>query len=381
MKFSIEYNKLVSALSFPNTVLADKSVEDKMKNVIFMVNEGSVKVVGWNVFTFSRTDVTPISVEDVPESGEVFQVKASNLNKIIQSFSTLAKTHVEKLEFSYEGVKIMLSVYEVANSEEDARLSQVSRFLLENVPIMSNVQKDITKEFPEDVSLLPSGDLAFYIDSLTPIMSNDSSNTNASKLNFDSEYVYVRTSYMSGLLKNKLPEAFRDLTLSYSSVSFIKKLTESNDDIGVCKLDNYLCIQSGSTEAFLRYQKVKINYKTYLDKLSKEKGVRVDRLYLKDVLRRMSNLSPDGQMQITDDSLEVSNGNFSQSIPLNTVKQGTSGISFKVSIKFFESAILGRDEVFTGDVFIYFVQQIRGYMIFMMDKTGAWISNTQVTGV
>ena len=40
----------------------------------------------------------------------------------------------------------------------------------------------------------------------------------------------------------------------------------------------------------MRYQKVKINYSMYVSKRSKDKGFVVDRLYLKDVLRRMSTV-------------------------------------------------------------------------------------------
>lgn len=380
MKISLKYDELVETLGFATTVLSDKSVEDKMKNVIFLVEEDSVRVVGYNAFTFSRTEIENISVEDIPGNGWQFQVRAANLLKILSSFSSLSKTKVDGVDFEEDGVRVKISIHENAIKEEDERLSQTCVFQMENIPIMNNVMKDINMDFPEDVELVDSADLSLYLESLLPLMSNDSASKNESKLNFASDYVFVMSAQMSAYFKNKLPDAFKGLTLSYSSVNFLKKLTEGSNDINICRIDKYLCIQSNNTEAFMRYQNIKIKYQAYLQRLNKDKGIVVDRLYLKDVLRRMSNISPDGKMVITDTGiLEVSNSNFYQEIPLIKVKDGTAGISFNVSVSFLEKAIVGRDDVLSDELFIYFVPTARGYSIFLLDKTGAWLSNTTVT--
>lgn len=380
MKISLKYDELVETLGFATTVLSDKSVEDKMKNVIFLVEEDSVRVVGYNAFTFSRTEIENISVEDIPGNGWQFQVRAANLLKILSSFSSLSKTKVDGVDFEEDGVRIKISIHENAIKEEDERLSQTCVFQMENIPIMNNVMKDINMDFPEDVELVDSADLSLYLESLLPLMSNDSASKNESKLNFASDYVFVMSAQMSAYFKNKLPDAFKGLTLSYSSVNFLKKLTDGSNDINICRIDKYLCIQSNNTEAFMRYQNIKIKYQAYLQRLNKDKGIVVDRLYLKDVLRRMSNISPDGKMVITDTGiLEVSNSNFYQEIPLIKVKDGTAGISFNVSVSFLEKAIVGRDDVLSDELFIYFVPTARGYSIFLLDKTGAWLSNTTVT--
>lgn len=380
MKISLKYDELVETLGFATTVLNDKSVEDKMKNVIFLVDSNSVKVVGYNAFTFSRTEIENVSVEDTPGNGWQFQVRSANLLKILSSFSSLSKTRVDDVDFEEDGVKIKISIHENAIKEEDSRLSQTCVFHMENIPIMNNVMKDINMEFPEDVELVDGADLSLYLESLLPLMSNDSASKNESKLNFASDYVFVMSAQMSAYFKNKLPEAFKGLTLSYSSVNFLKKLTEGSNDINICRIEKYLCIQSNNTEAFMRYQNIKIKYQAYLQRLNKDKGIVVDRLYLKDVLRRMSNISPDGKMTITDTGiLEVSNSNFYQEIPLIKVKEGTAGISFNVSVSFLERVIVGKDEVLSEELFMYFVPTARGYSIFLLDKTGAWLSNTTVT--
>ena len=386
MKFSVKYDSLVNSLGFANAILSDKSVDDKMKNIIFMVEKDRVRVSGYNAFTFSRTDVDFIDVELEESEGmdsgiELFQVKQDSLNKVLSSFSSLSKTKVNKVQFSYEGVRVKVEVFEEAIKEEDSRLSQVSDFMIENVPLLSNIKKDILQVFPELTDMVPSAELGLYIDSLLPVMNNDSAGTNASKINFAEDYVFVFTSLMSGFVKNKLPDSFKDFTLSYSSISFLKKLTDSSESIMVAKIDKYLCVQGGNTEAYIRYQNVRMTYKPFIERMSKEKGISIDRLYLKDVLKRMGNMAPDGKMTINSDSLEVTNGNFSQAIPLNKVKPGTEGISFNVSIKRLSDAIIGRDDVFSGDLFIYFVPLSRSYSVYISDRTGSWLSNTQVVGI
>ena len=74
----------------------------------------------------------------------------------------------------------------------------------------------------------------------------------------------------------------------------------------------------------------------------------------------------------------VNNSNFNQTIPLNN-KKDADGVSFNISIPVLEKTILGKDEVFTNDLFIYFVDTARGYLVFLSDSTGAWFSSTQVT--
>ena len=110
MKLTVGYEELSKVLNFTNTIINNKSVDDKLKNVIFLVSgSGEAKVAGYNQFTFGRTLLESAEVEDIPESGWEFQVKADALNKILSSFSNLFKTKVEKLDFSVDGVRIKVT--------------------------------------------------------------------------------------------------------------------------------------------------------------------------------------------------------------------------------------------------------------------------------
>jgi hypothetical protein len=213
-------------------------------------------------------------------------------------------------------------------------------------------------------------------------MNNDSANSTASKLNFAEDYVFTLSSSSSAFIQNKLPDEFKGITLGYSSVGFLKKLCEGTDFISVARDKAYLCIESGNTQAFMRFKPIKINYKTYVQRKSKEKGIAVDRLYMKDVLRRMGSVSVDGKMHIeSNDTLAVMNDVFQQDVPLEQCKEGTKGINIKISIPIMTSLILGSDDVFTSDLYIYFVETARSYLLYIQDKSGTWFSSTQATKV
>ena len=377
MKIKLSFDELSSVLSYVNTILSDKTVDDKMKNVIFLVGDDRATVVGYSALTFSRTELESVELDGV-EGSWSFQVKSGELNKIISSYSALYKTKVEHVEFEKYNNKIRVIIHEEAINEEDSRLAQTGRFLLDDVPILESVKKEISLPFPEESDVIISAELQLFIDSLFPLMSNDSANSLNSKMNFSNDYVFVTSSYINSFLVNKLPDAFKGITLGYSSINFLKKLCSGVDNIEVQRVERYLCIQSGSTQAFLKYQKVKIKESSIVSKMSNENGIVLDRLYLKDVLKRMSVSSQDGMVVMSEYGLEVSNSGFAQTIPLNNKKGDVDNLKFKISVPVLSKTIIGDDSMFPPELFLYFVKSANGYIVFVKDATGSWFSTIQV---
>lgn len=378
MKLRVSYSELQSVLGYVNTILSDKTVDEKMKNVIFLVEDGLATVVGYSSLTFSRTKLNDCETEDVEDKWS-FQVKSSELNKIISSYNNLYKTKVDYIDFVEFKNKIKVVIHEEAIKEEDSRLSQTGNFLLDNIPLLEAIKREITLDFPEETDSILSSDLLLYIDSLFPLMSNDSASSLVSKLNFAKDYIFVTASYISSFFVNRLPDAFKDLTLGYSSVNFLKRLCDGVESIDVQRLDKYLCIESGMTEAFLRYQRVKVKHEPYVNRMSSDNGIVLDRLYLKDVLKRMSVSSQDGVAKMVEDGLEVSNEGFTQIIPLNNKKGEVDTLRFKMSVPVMVKTILGDDNVMPEELFLYFVKTgASGYLLYVKDSTGAWFSVIQV---
>lgn len=378
MKISVGFDELNKVLNFSSTILSDRIVEDKMKNVIFIVYKDCVKVCFYNALTFCRTTLEDVKSIEGVEGEWIFQVKFSDLTKIISGYSNLSKTKVDEFTFSDDVSKIRVSVSEVAVNEGDTYLNQTSKFTIDNVSVIDSIEKDVKMEFPDGASLVPSGDVLVYVDSMLPIMSNDTGNAIANKLNFADDYVFVLSSFMTAFFKNKLPDEMKKITLGYSSVNFLKKLCELGD-LCIKKIDKFICVSVGMSEAFMRYQPIRMRYQQYIDRFSRESGVLLNRMYFKDVLRRMGCMATDGVCKITEDGyLSVENSNFSQVIPLIKVKGDVAGVSFKISVSTIEKLVIGRDNVFPEELFLYIKKEGSGYALFFSDSTNAWFTQTQV---
>ena len=380
IKLGLSYDELSSALGMSSIILSDKMVEEKLKNVIFIVKKDSVCICFYNSLTFCRTEVEKVVVEGIEdEKTWIFQVKAADLTKVLSGFSSLYKTKVDSIRFEENKSKIKISIDEVALEEADSRLNQTSVFNLDNVPLTESVRKDIEMEFPDDPEIVFKGDLDLYVSSLLPLM-NSASNLE-SKLNFADDYVFVIAAYMSVFFKNKLSDQMKNMTLGYSSVSLIKRLcdTVEGNDISVKKTDKYLCMQAGNTEAFMRHQPVKIKYQQYIKMMSRDNGVVLNRLYFKDVLKRVGMVSTEGKLTILDDGdITIETPNFNQMIPTEKTRGEVSGVNFKFSINLFERLIVGSDKIFPEEIFLYIVKAESRYALFFTDKKGAWFSMTQV---
>jgi hypothetical protein len=382
MKVSVPFSDLNSALGYINPVLADKSVKPENKNVIFIVTADEVKIAAYNAFTMCRTVLNNAEVEDVFDMWQ-FQVKATDVNKIISAFSNLSKTKAEFIDFENEDVHIKVTVHERALKEEDSCLSQDSSFELQSSAIARKINEELLADFPESPVLYASGDLLLYLDPMVPMLTDDTSNGIASRLNFAHDYVFVTSPSWSAFMQNKLSEEFHNLCLGYSSVVFFKKLCEGSENISIARTPTYLCIEVGNTQAFMRYKPVKVTYSAFVSKRSTERGIVLDRPYFRDVLRRMGAVDTDGKLSIISDSaLLVENSSFQQEIPLIKSKGADIvGTRFNASISTLSNLLLGRDEVFSSTVFIYFVNTTRGYMLFLSDSTGAWFTTAQVSSI
>ena len=360
MTVTIPYDDLSRVFGFSSTILSDKIVDEKMKNMIVYVKPDSVKICVYNALTFCRTEIPNAEVADLDKEEVIFQVKSNDISKIISSFASLSRTAVKNVQFTEEANKIRVSIAEEALDEGMSRLSQVSEFMLDNVPIIESIAHDIKMEFPADAEVMSSYDISLYSESLLPLMVNDSASSIGSKLNFADDYVFILTSNMSVFFKNQLPDTFKGITLGYGSVNFLLKLCAKSGggDISVKRTDKYLCVSSESTEAFLRHQPVKIKYAQYIKRFQKELGIVLDRLYFRDVLKRVGNLYGNGVISIIDNGdicIETTEG-FSQIVPVERKRGTVEGITFKISVPLIEKMIIGNDDVFPDKLFIHLVK-------------------------
>lgn len=151
MKVTLSFDEFTSKMGYMNSILSDKSVEEKLKNLIFIVEGNELRLVAYNAFTFVRSTFEDTEIDLDGRDKWNFQIKASEVNKIISAFSNLYKTQAKRIEFSEEGVRIKLLVHEVAKDEADSRLNRDSEFLFESAPLLPKIEEEIKMQFPESV--------------------------------------------------------------------------------------------------------------------------------------------------------------------------------------------------------------------------------------
>ena len=379
MKLSIDFAELQSIINESSIILTDKSVDDKRKNIIFLVTPDSTKLVFYNPFTFARVEAES-AVSDGIEEGEnwVFQVRLSEVQKIMSSYNNLNRTHVETLDFIDAKSKVRMVLHEVANDEEYEFLSRDSVNNLDSIPVISSIITEVSNEVPEDMEDVEVSLLSTYLEGIIPLLTNEGKGV-SSRINFSDKYIFLISNVMSIFYKNALPDSFKNLALGYSSCVYLKKLCDTieGEAMSMKCLDKVVCVSTGKSDTFMRWQPIKIKYDMYINNLKTDNCIQLDRLYLKDVLRRLV-IETDGTFSINkaDSTVVIETPAFTQEIPIEKMKGELEGIKFKINSQTFTKMIAGSDATYPDKVTLCFVANAtgNGYSVYMMDDTSAWMT-------
>lgn len=390
MKLRIPFDILINNLDYVSTVVEDKLLDDSMRNIIFKLSERGVSLIGYNSIAICKTHLQEgdYRVEfgegdlKTSEEGEVMyiQVKSKELNNFLSTFKSLNKTKPSDVLFETINAKIRLTVFEEPVDASDTHLSQPSVWVYDNINVKENVLKEINQKIEEGGQSLQSLDILLYLTTLLPLLSDEGGNSLPSKMHFSKDYVYVMPKMFATLFTNVLPEAFQDVVLSYSALNFLKKVLDHNDVVSVNKTATHVTLVTDTSEALLRYTTKMPDQKVYQNAVKKDNGVGIDKLYLKDVLKRLSisNESITITIKANEEKMEVKNSKFNQVIPLTQVKgmEGLGSVVFKLTPEILNKAVIGDNTgAFPDELFLYVVpQQTSGYTLVFADSTSSWFS-------
>ena len=376
MKVTLKFSELQKVLSYTDAILSDKS-SDKAKNVIFSVKGNDVNIIGDNEFTTSRTHMEYAEVEDIPDEGWLFQIKSADLNKLVSSFSNMARTYVDVIDIKNNNNKLLITVHEIPKEGEDENYAKDAYFNSDILPLPAKIEERVQTQFPEEYVTIDTETLMVYLKAFSSLLTNDVSGT-SSKLSFAEDYVFFTSQDMSAFMLNRLPDQLKDVMLTYSTVMFIRKICDKTSTIDVARTPSSICIRAENTCAFAKYSRVTYNYKIFISKKSTDKGFMIDKMYLGDILKRMENSMPNGIMKIVNDStLVVTNDVYNQEIPLLKVKGDVTGTEFKISVPTFKKLLIG-DDTYPNNLFVYLVDTMRGYVVYVQDESDAWFASAQL---
>lgn len=377
--FFLDYDNLVYLLDNATSVTSDSALKDADKTIFFLIkDEGESIAVAKNSDLFIRVKFTP---ELVKEAGNV-QVNSSELSKILGTFSNLSRTRVESIEFKVHKSKVQVIVHESALDEDYQDFAGDTSYSLDSINIKEKTLQDISVEFDDENAVdVDSMELDIVLSTLLPIM-DSKKGLNNNQIHFASDQIFVMDNRSQIFYKNILPEVFSNSSFRYTSVAYMRKLIQTSNHLRVVISGNKFAIrsESGEVEAYINQLGVRFNYKPTLEKITKEKGIILDRAFLKDIIRRLSIMGSDPKVSIQEDGVHITTESFSRVIPISNSKGNVEGMEFKVNSSLLASMIIGDDSVMSNNLFLYLEPvKPRGIQLTISDDSGAFLSNTKVS--
>lgn len=390
MKVTFNYEGLLQNLIDLSLVVEDVMSSDDMKNVIFKFTKDSISLVGINqLVTFKRelpSDIyrLEISDEELKDGVAYIQVKSKEIIGYLSSYKSLRRTEVEEVELNL--VNNLTIVCKVAERDLENGQTYLSSYNFNNIPIKPNIINNINLSAPEDIEseVVPMVNILFHTRNMLPIMKNDTGLFGQLVFGEDGVVVAFSAAFTT-FMQNKLPSSFSGIKLSYRAISFIDKIFANDEQVTCKKLDRYLYLRSEETnsEAFIVYDSKLPNYAMTKELFVKDHAFVLDRVYLKDILKRLSlvNESIEVKIKCDEDIIEVKNSKFHQTIPILQKKalDEYNQISFKILPDTLNKVIIGSDDEFSSQSFVYYCPQPNGDAVLIFaDSSGQWFSAVKV---
>lgn len=425
MRFSCDYNTLLVNLQDVSNVVEDSLANEDTKNVIFQfkkTEEGNkVVLIGMSpTITFKRPLVEEdfsltLEDSDLDANGVMFmQIKSKDLLAFLNSYKSLRKTRVNEVIFTPERNKFKCMVIEspALSEAESQRLDEellynpdmpdprqetfASSWMFDSIPIKQNMLASINLVAPEgELPVIPRAYFKAYTSSLLPIMENTTSLYG--HLVFSDKHVVGYNKAFTTIMSNALAstEVFSGIRLNYRSVSFIDKIIcngDSEDEISVAKMERYIYFKDESTEAFVVYDTKLVSYQAQLDLFAKDSCVKVDRIYLKDVLKRLSltNDAIEVDIRAEEDHIILKNSHFEQAVPIidKFGMDAYSSVRFKIMPYVLNEAIIGDDDNYAtvredgntdrANTYIYYCKHEKSTSIAFADMSNSWFTIIRV---
>ena len=409
------FKDFLSNLKDIQIVAEDSAINDNRKNIIFQIKDDKVTVMGCCQSIIIKRELNPefYSVEIDSESDSTqynyyyYQIRSKVLINYLNTYANMYKTEVHKLVLeTSENSRLKCTIYEKnkGDTSEEPVLKESYNTLISE-PISGDVVKLLEIELPENAELvdLDTNILKDYTKYLFPQLQSGVGIYSQLVFNRDN-VVATSTSYIS-FFKNRLAETeiFVDMKMIHRVVNILDKLVCTEKELGAdlvedsngdkikklhhakaYKLSNYIYINTGKSEFFVSYDKRIPDYTKYLDSFTKDNGIELDRMYLKDVLKRLS-LDSKLLIEVNLDTIEgiftVRNDYYRQNLSVEK-KWGfldRDSIKFRITPEVFTNAING-DDTWDANISIYYCEGInkKTQEIIFSDSTGLWFTLIRV---
>lgn len=396
MKLVCDFKALLSALNNISVVADDSNSVDDIKNIIFYFDKGlnsvhNFTLLGVNnyiVYKHYLDNQNEYTVEfDEKDTADIMymQIKTKDLISVLKTYSGLYRTKPESLTFILlDNGMIECQVVERDLTDDSTKNST---WTFNNVPmkelILRNIESSVTFPYVIDMS---KEDFVRHITSMKDILTPNVTNYLGNVM-FDEEYVYAIQQAFLTFMNNRIKQknVFVKISLSYKIVQFMDKVLCKQENFKIARNGDKLYISTSTSESFIRVSDRVTDYQAYVKGIEKYKGFSVDRLLLKDNLKRLT-LGDDTVVTVivkpSAEKITLRTQRYRQDIDmLSQVNiSDMSDFSFEISKDIFNKIIIGDDKDFSPNTFFYFTEpnNERKMSIYLTDDTEEWFTRIHV---
>lgn len=429
MKFKIKYDNLVAKLQEVSAVVEDQLTQEDSKNVVFKFEEGKATILGISAtltlkkplkeseytLELDEKDMITENIDGVEHQVVYMQLKSKELLNFLNAYKSLSLTVVDDVTFEFtprgqvkctvteidipkdkesnsteEGT--ILDMLEISEESEEAEKKpettsskvRKSWWVFDNIAIKANMKRFINMSVSEDVELTPfvGSQILWNTIHLLPVMQNT---TNMfGKMAFDNDFVVAFNPMFTSLLGNVVSEGgiLSGLNLSYKALTFLSKILTPETQLLVSKQGNQLYIKiEDESEIFITFDTAQIKYSQFFDimKNATHKIV-VNRVYLKDVLKRLSLSNDNVEFVTGEGKVTLKNTKFEQDIDIIASEdmESLGKISFKIMPDVLNKAIIGDSLNEHDEITIAFSEGKNGIMVVISHMEKKWASIVKV---
>ena len=388
MIIKLGLDKLENAMSTITSVVNDKMLQEDLKNLIIWVKEGKVRFVGTNLTIVSAIDVDA-EISDVEGDEAFVQLRAKDINDVIASFRGLKKTKVDSVELHIKENEAILLVKEVALADEEADLfNQESKFRIAKTPI-----KEVIKNQVKNVKLdaqgedIPAVDMLLYINALYPTVAKETRESTSGVM-FGEGHIYTTLASYVAIMENRLPKCISNFRVSNTILNFVKNFITGVDTFNFSKTENgngavILTIKIPNAIAQINCADMSRAFEISKFLIIPETGIVVDKMYLIDVLKRLSLSSESIFAEVKIENgvgeMKVASKNMTQNIPVKKAK-GEGTFNFSIRPDLLSSVVFSHATQFDENVFLYFATDDSNKLsMACTDSIGLW--HTKMNGM
>lgn len=389
-----EFTKFLSILSDVGMVVQDSAVPADKQNIIIRRLGERVEVIGCSP-TINSKVVCPSDVLYCDDEGSedfLLQLKARDFITALSSYKSLQTTLVTQLTLELNAKnRIVCTVFEqdkeVGDNNLDTSLGDTAKksvWYFDNIPLQASVTRSLEQEFPEETITVMGENFMKYINEAIPLLTGMPVGT-YSKIYFAEDWVYLMHQAFISYIHNELDKTiFSGIAIELKSAQYLAKILKSGFGLQmeVGRKNNYLFLRACDYEVSLTCSTSLPDYKMYLSVLeSRENGFEANRLYLRDVLKRLNITDEIVKVSFNrdDSTLTLSNTKCTQLINLSCITgfDNYPTFNFQMKADLLNKAILydTADDGTTREFVRFYLNEFKqNHIIVLTDEMGLWSS-------